>query len=203
MLHASVAFTKPDSLLNGNANRFGGGIEFRCLPRVAMPKLDPITELTVEVLRLEAEVLQEESGVLLLDARAKEVFAHLARVEARFLELGLGHIKSQPLRESKSEACSPAPAAPIGPVPDDRFIDQRDGLVPKPLYLRLAREGAFPSSKIGKRVVARWGDVRAAIEARGRKRRHGDSKAVDGSDQVNLDALRRELSLDPNSKSGR
>jgi len=198
MLHASVASTKPDCFLSSSANKFGGGIEFRCLYGVAMSKRDPLTELTVEVLRLEAEVLQEESGVLLLDARAKEVFARMARVEARFLELGLGHIKSPLLRESKSEACSPAPAAPVGPVPDDRFIDQRDGLVPKPLYLRLAREGAFPCSKIGKRVVARWGDVRAAIEARGRRGRasvHTVGGSGSGSN-AELDALRHELSLD-------
>jgi hypothetical protein len=168
-----------------------------------MPKRDPLTELTVEVLRLEAEVLQEESGVLLLDARARHVFSRLARVEARFLELGLGPIGSLRRQDSKPEVQPAAPAATIGPVPDDRFIDQRDGLVPKPLYLRLAREGAFPSSKIGKRVVARWGDVRAAIEARRRKGRDRDGKAGDGSEQVDLNALRRELSLDPNSKRGK
>lgn len=198
MLHTSVASTKPDRLLNSSANRFGGGIEFRCLYGVAMSKRDPLTELTVEVLRLEAEVLQEESGVLLLDARAKEVFARLARVEARFLELGLGRIGSVQRQDSKPVAQPPAPAAPVGPVLDDRFIDQRDGLVPRALYLRLAREAAFPSSKIGKRVVARWGDVRTAIEGRGRKGRasvHINGGSGSGS-KAELDALRHELSLD-------
>ncbi len=43
------------------------------------------------------------------------------------------------------------------------YIDQRSGLVPRDLYLRLAREGSFPSRKIGKRIVARWADVEQAL----------------------------------------
>lgn len=47
--------------------------------------------------------------------------------------------------------------------PDDAIIDQRSGLVPKDLFLRLARQGAFPSRKVGKRVLAVWGEVRRAL----------------------------------------
>jgi hypothetical protein len=52
------------------------------------------------------------------------------------------------------------------PVSEDAVIDQRSGLFPKDLYLRLARGGEFPSRKIGKRIVARLGDVRAAFAGR-------------------------------------
>lgn len=48
-------------------------------------------------------------------------------------------------------------------VSEDAVIDQRSGLVPPDLYLRLANAGVFPSRKLGKRTLARWGDVRAAL----------------------------------------
>jgi len=48
-------------------------------------------------------------------------------------------------------------------VSDDAIVDQRSGLVPPDLYLRLARAKAFPSRKVGKRTLARWGDVRDAL----------------------------------------
>lgn len=56
-------------------------------------------------------------------------------------------------------------AAPSEPrtVSPDAYVDQRSGLIDKQMYLRLARKQAFPSKKIGKRVVARWGDVQAAL----------------------------------------
>src|SRR5688500_17453121 len=52
---------------------------------------------------------------------------------------------------------------PVPPACDDAYIDQRSGLVPLDVYLRLHREGAFSAKRVGKRIVARWGDVRAAL----------------------------------------
>jgi hypothetical protein len=195
----SVGPSNPRSTSYNGAQGVRGGRKIRCPSRVAMPTRDPLTELAAEVLRLEAEVLQEEAGVLLLDARASELFARMARVEARCLELGLVQPKPLRLRASEPEPTLPMASAPAGPVPDDRFVDQRDGLVPKALFLRLAREGAFPSSKIGKRVVARWGDVRAAIEARQRKacRSLPHTNRDRNRKHADLDALRRQLSLNP------
>lgn len=166
-----------------------------------MSTRDPLSILNVEALLLEAEVLQEESDFLILDARARAIFARAARLEAHLRELGVTPGRSE--RQVHAKPSAPTPKVPTGPIPEDRFVDQRDGLLPKQLYLRLAREEAFPSSKIGKRIVARWGDVRAAVEARQRKGRHRDSHALDNGEHLDLDALRRELSLDPNSKRGR
>lgn len=186
-----IAPSGPDE---SESNRFRAGTEFRCRHEVLVSASDPLSQLNVEAQLLEAEVLEQESDFLLLDARARAIFARAARLEAQLLELGVtGRRAPQPVAQKADPAAAKVPA---GPVPDDRFIDQRDGLVPKQLYLRLAREEAFPSSKIGKRVVARWGDVRTAIEARGRKGRTvtlASSEESPGS--TDLDALRRQLSL--------
>jgi hypothetical protein len=48
---------------------------------------------------------------------------------------------------------------------DNAFIDQKSPFVVKDTYLRLARKKAFPSKKIGKRISARWADVKAAFAA--------------------------------------
>ena len=71
---------------------------------------------------------------------------------------------------------------------DDAYIDQRSGLVDQDLYLRLYRAGAFPAKRVGKRIVARWGDVRAVLA--------GDLRAapIQGPQDA-LDDLRRELGL--------
>lgn len=179
-------------------NMFRAGTKFRCRRRVAMSTRDPLSILNVEALLLEAEVLQEESDFLILDARARAIFARAARLEAHLRELGVAPGRSE--RQVPAKPSAPTPKVPTGPIPEDRFVDQRDGLLPKQLYLRLAREEAFPSSKIGKRVVARWGDVRAAIEARQRKGRHQHDGTPDNSQHRNLDVLRRELSLNLNPK---
>lgn len=74
--------------------------------------------------------------------------------------------------ESRSKCVTPrkpstsaSPGEPRSPetFSPDAFVDQRSGLVDKRMYLRLARENAFASKKIGKRIVARWGDVQAAL----------------------------------------
>jgi len=185
------AWVAPKSLVAPELNMFRAGTEFRCRRRVAMSAQDPLSILNVEALLLEAEVLQEESDFLILDARARAIFARAARLEAHLRELGVVGGQAQQPAPPKPQVAK----VPAGPVPDDRFIDQRDGLVSKALYLRLAREGAFPSSKIGKRVVARWGDVRTAIETRGRKVRSVVHTSDESANNADLDALRGQLSL--------
>jgi hypothetical protein len=175
-----------------------GGKKIRCLSWVAVPARDPLTELSVGLLRLVVELLQEESGVPIPDARAKDLFAQMAKVEAGIHGLGLIHPTPLCVRATEPEPAAPPHVAHADATPDDRFVDQRSGLLPKVLYLRLAREGAFPSSKIGKRVVARWGDVRVAVEARRRKIRSPEPRNGTGTtEHSNLDALRRRLNLCP------
>jgi hypothetical protein len=53
--------------------------------------------------------------------------------------------------------------APPSTLADDAIVDQRCVPAPPDLFLRLARNGAFPSQKVGKRVLAQWGDVRRAL----------------------------------------
>lgn len=79
------------------------------------------------------------------------------------------------------------------PLSDDAFIDQRSGLVDKAIFLRLARELAFPSYKIGKRILARWGDVRQAIESRQRT----IIGATGDQAEPTLDVLRKQMGLLP------
>lgn len=52
---------------------------------------------------------------------------------------------------------------PVVVPPDDAFVDQDAGLFDREVYLRLARKGAFPATTVGKKRVARWGDVKAAF----------------------------------------
>jgi hypothetical protein len=69
------------------------------------------------------------------------------------------------LDPQKDEPKAASVTGPTSPPewPDDTIVDQKTVRGPKELYLRLAREGAFPSRKIGKRICARWGDVKAAF----------------------------------------
>lgn len=120
-----------------------------------------IASLAADTLKAEAEVYEEEAEVLTLDARAKTLFARLANLQARAVELGARRPEPS---DRRSDPASPASSRPLSP---DAFIDQRSGLVEKALFLRLARQKAFPSKKVGKRVVARWGDVQAALSPAG------------------------------------
>ncbi len=126
----------------------------RCIQSV-LPKIAPVAALAADTLKAEAEVCHEEAEVLTLDARAKALFARLASLQARALEMGL---QLEPPKRPR-----PASTQVMTPLPPEAFIDQRSGRVEKAIYLRLAREGAFPSKKIGKRILARWGDVQAAL----------------------------------------
>jgi len=86
-----------------------------------------------------------------------------------------------------------APGRPAPAVRDEGFIDQRSNLVPKDVYLRLARAGAFPSRKHGKRVLARWGDVRAAVLGGPGITKTLVAKAEEERGEDDLDGLRRQL----------
>lgn|GEM_PF-7032158 len=55
------------------------------------------------------------------------------------------------------------PTQQAQPLLDDSIVDQRSCPAPRDLYLRLARAQKFRSNKIGKRICARWGDVREAM----------------------------------------
>jgi len=81
-------------------------------------------------------------------------------------------------------------------VQAEAFIDQRSPLVSKDVYLRLARERAFPSKKVGKLVVAQWAAVRAALVA---QKTEPSPPANCGEDD--LDHHRRSLGLQPKAGS--
>lgn len=49
------------------------------------------------------------------------------------------------------------------PLPADAYIDQWSGLLPKEVFLRLASQHHFPVYKKGHLVLAKWGDVQAAL----------------------------------------
>jgi hypothetical protein len=54
-------------------------------------------------------------------------------------------------------------ARPVTVPPDDAFVDQDAGLFDRETYLRLARRGDFAVNKVGKKRVARWGDVKVGF----------------------------------------
>lgn len=86
-------------------------------------------------------------------------------------------------------------AVGAGSLPDDAFIDQTSGLVGHDLYLRLAHAGAFKSKKVGKLLVARWGNVRAALA-------HTEPGGADSNrPRDNLDELRANLGFAPKGRS--
>src|SRR6185295_3084547 len=80
-------------------------------------------------------------------------------------------------------------------LPDDAFIDQNSGLVGHDLYLGLARAGAFKSKKVGKRIVAQWGNVRAALHET-----QADSTEAT-QDRDDLDDARRSLGFVSKSRA--
>lgn len=122
--------------------------------------------------------LQAPGAAVLEDLRAVR---HLLEGIERLL---LGELRS-----------SPAQKAPAVQLSDDAIVDQRSASVPPGLYLRLARAGAFPSKKIGKRICARWGDVRAAFLNRPGVRRTANGPEDKPIRTDGLDRLRSQLGL--------
>lgn len=106
--------------------------------------------------------------------------------------------KAKPEPDDKADR--PPPPAPL---PDDAIVDQRSAPVPKDLFLRLARAKAFPSKKVGKRICARWSDVKVAFAVNTEKPdpapRLEQPNALRADDD-GLDDLRSEIGL---AKKGR
>ena len=160
---------------------------------------DELRDLTVETLRLEAGVSMQEAAILLEESTMSALGARLAKARAKAIELGLARPKVLGVERGPELAVGPETASTSGSrqdcLPDDAFIDQTSERLPsRRLYLRLAREGAFPSKKVGKKVIARWGDVKAAVEAQGTPNQPS-SPTDDG-----LDGLRRLIGLQPKGR---
>ncbi len=101
-------------------------------------------------------------------------------------------MRGAPTRKPAASAKSMARAEPPKGPSSDTYIDQRSGLVDKAIFLRLAREKAFPSKRIGKRVVARWADVQAALSPSPSRR----SSVNDNEDcDPELDEIRARVGL--------
>lgn len=49
------------------------------------------------------------------------------------------------------------------PLPPDALIDENDPRVPTDWFKKAAKAGRFPCSKEGRKYIARWGDVQAAL----------------------------------------
>jgi len=86
---------------------------------------------------------------------------------------------------------------PSNTLGDDAIVDQRSVPAPPDLYLRLARNGAFPSHKLGKRVLARWGDVRRVfLNGPGLRKASTVGVPTPTSEDDGLNALRQRLGLE-------
>jgi len=88
-----------------------------------------------------------------------------------------------------------SPKRPEPVLSDETVVDQRSVLAPRDIYLRLARAKAFPSNKIGKRICARWGDVRAALLGGPSLRKAPGSSGNREAQADGLDDLRHQLGL--------
>lgn len=87
--------------------------------------------------------------------------------------------------------------------PDDALVHQDSEMVPdRELFLRLARDGAFPSRKHGKKVFARWGDVRSAFCGPAEVEASDPPTVVDAASQHDHQ-LYRELLITPTGKGRR
>lgn len=83
------------------------------------------------------------------------------------------------------------------PLPDDAYVHQDDAPVSREIFLRLARERAFPSRRLGHKIIAQVGDVRRALapdQDIQREGRGGHVELLDPKVEA-LDKLRAELSF--------
>jgi hypothetical protein len=115
----------------------------------------------------------------LLDPSEGAIDALATRLAAK-LQAGIAPVRSHEVAtQAAAAAQSPSEHAPrtapkrrmrhrslVGtePVPPDAFIDQWSDLVPHDVFLRLAAERRFPTTREGHRILARWGDVRDAVK---------------------------------------
>jgi hypothetical protein len=89
-------------------------------------------------------------------------------------------------RRRRSRAKDPVAT---GPITDDTIVDQFCGLIRQEVFLRLAREGRFPVGVVGKRRLARWGDVvAAAFASRPSVRQAVKAGVIDGVDEIRIRA---------------
>ena len=174
----------------------------------ASPSKDnQLRSLAAETHHLEAGVSMEEAAVLLAESKMASLGARLAKARARAIELGLARPKVLGVEERSGLAVEPEPSStsvsrhesrPSGPqdyLPDDAFIDQTNERLPsRRLYLQLARDGAFLSTKVGKKIIARWGDVKAAFSV------HRSPKKLPSPGDDGLDGLRRNVGLQPKGR---
>jgi hypothetical protein len=87
------------------------------------------------------------------------------------------------------------------PLSDDAYIDQRSGLLAKEVFLRLHREKRIPTTKVGKRILARWGDVKEALRPQPQAAKPRQASVEEPPVDDGLDGLRRMVGLQP--KGGR
>jgi|HubBroStandDraft_1064217.scaffolds.fasta_scaffold95621_2 hypothetical protein len=81
--------------------------------------------------------------------------------------------------------------------PDEAYVDQRSGLLDRKLFIRLARQNAFPASRVGNRYLAKLADVQRYVEAH-RLHPQAAVQAADGGPGIDeLDDIRRAAGLRP------
>jgi len=112
--------------------------------------------------------------------------------EFRAIKIGLERVERLLFPQPRPQPTATRPATTLL---DETIIDQRSGLVPKDLYLRLARAKAFPSRKRGKRILAHWGDVRVAILGGPGITKTSPTPTEKDDHGDGLDDLRRQLGL--------
>jgi len=85
---------------------------------------------------------------------------------------------------------------PSIPIADDALVDQRCPRFPRDIFIRMARSGKFPAQKIGKRWVARYGDVKRVFETTGTSPR---PRPTDSNTTAKSDAEQKDKpdSLEP------
>jgi hypothetical protein len=135
-------------------------------------------QASAEILGLHPQHRADATTAVLLELQA--VHELLANIEQRLL--------CQPVDTTASKVMAPV-------LSDDSIVDQRSVPAPRDLYLRLARTAAFPSRKLGKRILARWGDVRAAFLCGPGLRKASGEENDDPRSDASLDRLRRQLGL--------
>lgn len=133
-------------------------------------------------------------------SRAKKVIKQEGLTqEARESSQSCGADRTEGVRATAERLDLRPPQQSAG-LSDDAIVDQRSVPAPPDLYLRLAREGRFPSNKIGKRICARWGDVKAAFLGGPGVRRATARPTGEEGEADNLNDLRRQLGFVPKGK---
>jgi len=120
-----------------------------------------------------------------VDALADLVAERLLIRVAEAMRAGADRLDSERARDERGAT----------PLPDDTIVDQTSVRAPRELYLRLAREGAFPCVKDGKRVYAFWGEVREALARRMSLRTRPSVRKAEKRIDDDLDEVRRLMGV--------